>query len=84
VKLIFDHNLSPALVNRLIDIYRSSKHVYNLNLEQVPDIKIWEYAKKEGLLIITKDGDFSDICTLRGFPPKIIWIRRGSPFPIKD
>ncbi|WP_369791858.1 DUF5615 family PIN-like protein [Synechococcus sp. PCC 7336] len=24
------------------------------------------------------DSDFSDICLLRGFPPKIVWIRRGN------
>jgi predicted nuclease of predicted toxin-antitoxin system len=29
-------------------------------------------------LIVTKDSDFSDISLLRGFPPKIIWIRRGN------
>jgi predicted nuclease of predicted toxin-antitoxin system len=29
-------------------------------------------------LIVTKDADFSDICLLHGFPPKVIWIRRGN------
>jgi predicted nuclease of predicted toxin-antitoxin system len=27
---------------------------------------------------VTKDADFSDLCVLRGFPPKVIWIRRGN------
>jgi len=78
VKLLFDHNLSPALVNRLQDLYPNSNHVYRLGLDQIPDIEVWEYARKEGFLIVTKDADFSDICLLRGFPPKIIWIRRGN------
>lgn len=28
--------------------------------------------------IVTKDVDFSDLCMLFGFPPKVIWIRRGN------
>jgi predicted nuclease of predicted toxin-antitoxin system len=66
VKLLFDHNLSPALANHLQD------------LAQVPDTEVWEYAQREKFLIVTKDSDFSDLSLLRGFPPKIIWIRRGN------
>lgn len=29
-------------------------------------------------MIVTKDSDFSDLCILLGFPPKVIWIRRGN------
>jgi predicted nuclease of predicted toxin-antitoxin system len=29
-------------------------------------------------MIVTKDADFSELGILRGFPPKIIWIRRGN------
>jgi predicted nuclease of predicted toxin-antitoxin system len=78
VKLLFDHNLSPVLVNRFRDLYPNSNHVYRLGLDQIPDTAVWEYARQEGFLIITKDADFSDICSLRGFPPKIVWIRRGN------
>jgi predicted nuclease of predicted toxin-antitoxin system len=78
VKLLFDHNLSPAFVNRIQDLYPNSNHVYRLGLEQISDIEVWEYARQESFLIVTKDADFSDICLLRGFPPKVIWIRRGN------
>jgi len=78
VRLLFDHNLSPRLVNLLADIYPDSNHVFPLGLDQVPDKEIWEYAKQEGFLVVTKDADFSDLCILLGFPPKVIWIRRGN------
>jgi predicted nuclease of predicted toxin-antitoxin system len=78
VKLLFDHHLSPRLVKSLADIYPDSNHVYQLGLDQVDDKDIWEYARQEGFLIVTKDADFSDLCMLFGFPPKIIWIRRGN------
>ncbi len=78
MKLLFDHNLSPSLVNLLHDLYPDSSHVYTLVLECLRDTEVWEYAKREGFLIVTKDADFSDLSLLRGFPPKIIWIRRGN------
>lgn len=39
---------------------------------------IWEYAKKNDYIIVTKDADFSELGVVKGFPPKIIWIRRGN------
>jgi len=28
--------------------------------------------------IVTKDSDFGDLSVLRGFPPKVIWVRLGN------
>jgi predicted nuclease of predicted toxin-antitoxin system len=78
VKLLFDHQLSPRLVKSLADIYPDSNHVYLLGLDQADDKIIWQHARDERFLIVTKDADFSDLCTLLGFPPKVIWIRRGN------
>lgn len=78
MKLLFDQNLSPRLVNCLTDLYPDSNHVYLLGIDQASDKEIWEYAQREGFLIVTKDADFSDLCMLLGFPPKVIWIRRGN------
>jgi len=78
MKLLFDHNLPPNLVPRLRDLFPQSEHVFSLGLDRASDLEIREYAKREALLIVTKDADFSDLCVLKGFPPKIIWIRRGN------
>ena len=40
--------------------------------------ELWEYAQEEGLAIVTKDADFSELSTLYGPPPVVIWIRRGN------
>ncbi len=77
MKLLFDHNLSPRLINLLSDLFPDSSHVYLLGLDQVDDTVIREYARQNEFLIVTKDADFSDLCLLLGFPPKVIWIRRG-------
>ena len=60
MKLLFDHNLSPRLVNRLADLYPDSNHLFNLNLDTAAD------------------SNFSELSLLRGFPPKVIWIRIGN------
>jgi predicted nuclease of predicted toxin-antitoxin system len=75
VKLLFDHNLSPRLIRRLADLYPNSSHVYLLGLDRADDQAVWEHARREGYLIVTKDADFGDLCMLFGFPPKVIWIR---------
>jgi len=78
MKLLYDHNLPPLLVSRLADLFPHSQHVFALGLDQVSDTEIRDYARQNDFCIVTKDADFSDLCVLHGFPPKIIWIRRGN------
>ncbi|MEP7339526.1 MAG: DUF5615 family PIN-like protein [Acidobacteriota bacterium] len=78
MKLLFDHNLSPALANRLSDLFPDSSHVYWLGLDQAGDRVVREHALQHDLIVVTKDSDFSDMCWWLGFPPKVVWIRRGN------
>jgi predicted nuclease of predicted toxin-antitoxin system len=78
VRLLFDHNLSPRLVERLADVYEGATHVYLLGLERASDHTVWLYAKEHGFTIVSRDADFSDLSIVLGFPPKVIWIRSGN------
>lgn len=78
MKLLFDHNLSPKLITRLNDLYPNSNHLYLMNLDKKPDQIIWGIAKTENHTIVTKDSDFNELLILKGFPPKVIWIRLGN------
>ena len=78
MKLLFDQNLSPRLVKSLADVYPDSEHVFHLNLDCASDREIREFALEYEFTIVTKDSDFEDLDTLLGFPPKVIWIRRGN------
>jgi len=78
MKLLFDHNLPPLLVSRLANLFPQSQHVFALGLDRASDWEIRDYARQNGYFIVTKDADFSELCVLRGFPPKIVWIRRGN------
>ena len=37
------------------------------------------FAKDNDFTIVTKGVDFIEINLIKGFPPKIVWIRNGSP-----
>lgn len=78
MKLLFDQNLSPCLIRLLDDLFPNSNHVFPLGLDKSEDSSVWEYAKTNGFILVTKDADFGDMSVLRGFPPKVIWIRRGN------
>jgi predicted nuclease of predicted toxin-antitoxin system len=78
MKLLFDHNLSPKLVNQLNKLFPESNHVFAIGLAEADDRVIWEYAKENNFVIVTKDADYSDLSILFGSPPKTIWIRRGN------
>jgi len=78
MKLLFDQNISYRLVNRVIGVFPNSKQVKELGLENATDSKIFEFAKLNEFVIVTFDSDFCDMSVLKGFPPKIIWIRTGN------
>ncbi|HLL73028.1 MAG TPA: DUF5615 family PIN-like protein [Pyrinomonadaceae bacterium] len=78
MKLLFDQNLSPRLVAQLFDLYPDSTHVHLAGLDQDSDQSIWEYARLNDYIVVTKDADYSDLSVLSGYPPKVIWIRRGN------
>ncbi len=44
----------------------------------MPDAAIWQYAKEHGLIIVSKDTDFSDWVMLSDPPPKVIHLRIGN------
>lgn len=78
MKLLFDQNLSPKLVNRLADLFPGSTHVQSAGLDRASDDQIWAYADLNALVIVTKDDDFNNLSVMRGVPPKVIWLQLGN------
>ena len=78
MRLLFDHNLSPRLVDRLADLYPGASHVFLSDLDRASDLDVWRYARERDLVIVTKDSDFNDLSVLQGSPPKVIWVRLGN------
>ena len=42
------------------------------------DPTVWDYAKDNDLMIVSKDVDMHDLSLALGNPPKVIWIRLGN------
>ena len=78
MKLLFDQNLSPKLAEYFNSSFAESEHLQNLNLDKSSDTSVWEFAKSNEFTIVTKDNDFNNLVAFWGFPPKVIWIRRGN------
>lgn len=78
MKLLFDENLAPALVDALAGIFQESTHVRHVGLKSSADGKVWDYAADMGYAIVTKDADFRQRSFLFGPPPKVIWIGLGN------
>ena len=78
MKLLFDENLSPYLVERLADLYPDCVHVREVGLERAPDEAVWNYARANAFTIVTQDADFGEMSVLLDSPPKVIWLRRGN------
>ena len=78
MKLLFDQNLSHKLVRRLADLFPDSVHVREVGLKTADDTLIWEYARDNNLIIVSKDSDFHQRSFLYGYPPKVVWVRLGN------
>jgi len=83
VKLLLDQNISFRVVNLLANSFEKVDHVRALGLEDASDSEIWIYALKNNYTIITFDSDFIDLATLKGTPPKIVWLRFGNSSNLK-
>ncbi len=78
MKLLFDENLSPHLVQQLAKEFPESTHVRDIGLASAHDELVWTYAAQHGFIIVSKDSDFHQRSFLDGPPPKVIWLRCGN------
>ena len=78
MKLLFDENLSHKLVRLLSDIFPDAVHVRDVGLKAADDPAVWEYARNNGLMIVSKDSDLHQRSFVFGQPPKVVWVRLGN------
>lgn len=78
MKLLFDQNLSLCLVSRLVGLFDGCAHVHTLGLDRVADVEVWNYARDNDFIVVSKDADFSELSLFYGYPPKLIWLRIGN------
>lgn len=80
MRLLLDENLSRRLVPFLQHDYPGSSQVVLLGLESASDAEVWQAAKDQGFVIVTRDADFEELSLVWGQPPKVIWLKtRNQP-----
>ncbi len=78
LKLLFDENISYRIIKKIEHLYAGSQQVKRLGLLSQKDGLIWEYARRNGFVIVTHDEDYDELSLLRGVPPKVLWLRMGN------
>jgi predicted nuclease of predicted toxin-antitoxin system len=78
MRLLFDQNLSYKLKNHFKNEFPGSCHVSDHHLIESLDNDIWNFARANNYTIVTQDIDFFEIMLVKGFPPKIIWFKKGN------
>lgn len=78
MQFLIDAQLPPALAKFLVADGIEAKHVQFLGMLDAGDGEIWEYALRNGYVIITKDDDFVKRGRQSKRAPAIVWLRVGN------
>lgn len=78
MKLLLDENLSRRVVPLLVTDFPGTTQIALQGMEQASDSEIWQFARENDFVIVTKDADFYELSLLHGAPPKVIWLKTGN------
>ncbi len=74
-----DAHLSPAIATWMTSTFGvEAIALRDLGLRDAEDSEIFEAAKAQEAIVMTKDSDFVDLVDRLGFPPQIIWLTCGN------
>ncbi len=82
MRFLVDMPLSPKTVNFLMEIGFDAIRANELGMAKSKDKDIFDYAKKNGMIILTADLDFGTILAFtHSNRPSVIIFRLGDPSP---
>jgi predicted nuclease of predicted toxin-antitoxin system len=74
-----DAHLSPAIATWITDTFGiTAVALRDLGLRDAEDPEIFDAAKAQGIIFMTKDSDFVDLVERLEAPPQIIWLTCGN------
>lgn len=74
-----DAHLSPAIATWIANTFEvTAVPLRDLRLRDAEDLEIFEAAKAQDAILMTKDSDFVDLVDRLGPPPQIIWLTCGN------
>ena len=78
MKFLVDHQLPPALARFICSQGHDAVHVRDIALKDAQDRTIWEHAAVQGMVVISKDEDFTFLANAAGNTGKLLWLRMGN------
>jgi predicted nuclease of predicted toxin-antitoxin system len=79
MQFLVDAQLPPALARWLSsEGGRDATHVMDYGMTAAGDRYIWDYAKMNDAIIISKDEDFANLPALYPDGPAVVWLRVGN------
>jgi predicted nuclease of predicted toxin-antitoxin system len=74
-----DAQLSPAIATWITNTFGvTALALRDVGLRDAEDPEIFEAAKAQEIIFMTKDSDFADLVNRLGSPPQIIWLTCGN------
>jgi predicted nuclease of predicted toxin-antitoxin system len=77
VKFLVDNQLPVSLAQFFIERGFHAEHVLHLKMEEASDAAIWRYAAANGMIVVSKDEDFTYLITMPG-AVQLVWVRLGN------
>jgi predicted nuclease of predicted toxin-antitoxin system len=79
MKIWIDAHISPGVAAWINETFAfDASSLRGIGLRDADDLEIFERAKAENVIFITKDSDFGDLIEVRGAPPKVILLKCGN------
>lgn len=74
-----DAQLSPDIANWLRQqLGVDAIAVRDLGLRDATDLEIFEAARQQNVVVMTKDSDFVHLVNSFGTPPQVLWLTSGN------
>lgn len=79
MKFWVDAQLPPSLAKWLSENFQvEAISLRDMGLRDAQDREIFDAAKLQDVVIISKDSDFVDLITRLGSPPRLLWVTCGN------
>ena len=78
MNFLVDNQLPRALALFLDGHGYSAKHVLDLGMDEALDGALWNYARENDLIVVSKDEDFFHLANRSEDKGKLLWVRIGN------
>ena len=78
LRFVVDAQLPPALAAFLRGKGHDAVALREIQLRDEDDADIWERARADGAIIVTKDEDFAQLVAANDEGPRVLWVRSGN------